>query len=457
MNVKIFGNGLDALICSRKLLEVGHHVELFSTTKNLGGHFSGYKNTHGNFDTGMVLLENDHRSVSPISLSKYSNEFGRSLRPFLLESFEWLKKISGSFENEKLLTKLSTGIKIPDYFISDNLVFLDYLGEDSRRDLITKLELYLLHGDSESKYQPSRKMSDEIFKSLTIEDYYLNIFGRNFYEKFFARFSNSVAPETFQKRARDHRKFWLPLYFPETIYFALTQDQVFKNFDVPEVRFEKPQNMMICDMVNSVSKTIFKHPNFNFKLLNSFSDKDSAVPKNTQTILFVPADQLQSFLPSSNRMRIISSEITKSLESLGSSTIHIIHSCIPKNQSETVFFQEDLNGLFRYSISQQKGNILNSVASFEFSDKNEFNIEDSLETIKNYGFEILCEGSHISAPFKPKYLNLPDSKWQEIIDEYESELKRNLILAPVVHPEANNFNDNLVRGLAYAAKVSEED
>ena len=117
MNVKIFGDGLDALVCSRKLLEVGHHVELSSTTKNLGGHFSGYKNSHGNFDTGMVLLENDHRSISAISLSKYSNEFGRSLRPFLLESFEWLKKISGRFENEKLLTKLSTGIKIPDYFI----------------------------------------------------------------------------------------------------------------------------------------------------------------------------------------------------------------------------------------------------------------------------------------------------------------------------------------------------
>jgi hypothetical protein len=456
MNIEIFGNGLDALVCSKKLLEVGHHVKLFSNTKKLGGHFSGYKNSHGNFDTGMVLLENDHRSVSKIQLSEYSNEFGRSLRPFLFESFNWLEEISGGFEDEKLQTKLSTGKKISDYFIADNLAFLNYLEDDLKRDLIEKLELYLIHTSHENKYQTSKKMSDEVFNVLTIEDYYLNIFGQKFYEKFFAKFLSNVAPKNFQTRARDHRKFWLPLYFPESIYFALTQNQVFKNFKLPEVRFEKPQNMMICDMVHSISESMFNHPNFDFELVKSFSEVAKAKQKNVRTILFMPTDQMEVFLPNSNRISELSSEITESLEILGSTTIHIIHCCIPKNENSTVFFQENLNGLFRYSISQQRGNTLNSVASFEFNNQDDFNFRDSLTTIKNHGFEVLCEGSHIAAPFRPKYLNLSIPKWQQMIVEFESELEENLILAPVVHPEANNFNDNLVRGLAYAVKISEE-
>lgn len=456
MNLRVFGNGLDALVCTKKLLEIGHHVELISTTKNLGGHFSGHKNTHGTFDMGMVLLENDHRSVPSISLPRFSNEYGRSLRPFLSESFEWLKKTSGSFADEKLLTKLSTGTEIPDYFIADNLAFLDYIGEDLRRDVVSRLELYLLGSSSGSQYKPAKKMNDQIFDTLTFEDYYVDIFGRDFYEEFFARFSSSVAPQFFQKRARDHRKFWLPLYFPETIYFALTHNQVYKNFHLPEVRFEKPRDMMICEMVNSISETIFADPNFEFKILDSFVDTISTIKENTQTLLFMPVEQLQNSLPNSNKIKLIGTEIAKSLESLGSTTIHIVHICIPKTQSQTVFFQENFNGLFRYSISQRKGNTSSSAASFEFSTKDELNLEECLKIIKNYGFQVLCEGSHIPAPFKPKYLNLPDLKWQEIIKACESELGKDSILGPIIHPEASTFNDNLVRGLAYAAKIGEE-
>ena len=456
MNIEIFGNGLDALVCSKKLLEDGHHVKLFSKTKNLGGHFSGYKNSHGNFDTGMVLLENDHRSVSTIALSNYANEFGRNLRPFLLESFEWLETISGGFKDERLQTVLSTGIKIPDYFIADNLVFLNYLEDEMKKDVINKLEVYLLHTSDETKFHPSKKMSDKVFDTLTIEDYYSTLFGEEFYERLFANFLGSVAPRNFHKRARDHRKFWLPLYYPETIFFALTHNQFFKNFNLEEVRFRKPQDMMICDMVQSISEEVFKHPNFDFELVNSFEEVSTTIRDSVQTVLFIPIDQLQHFLPNSNRISDLSSEVTNALVSLGSATIHIIHCCIPKTESSTVFFQEDVNGLFRYSVSQQKGNTLNSVASFEFNDNEDFDLVESLATIRNHGFEVLCEGSHIAALFKPKFLNLPPSKWDEIVAGCESELELNLIMAPIVHPEANNFNDNLVRGLAYAAKISEE-
>jgi hypothetical protein len=456
MNIEIFGSGLDALVCSKKLLEAGHHVKLFSNTEKLGGHFSGYKNSHGYFDTGMVLLENDHRSVSKTKLSQYNNEFGRSLRPYLFESYKWLEEISGGFEGEKLQTKLSTGEKISDYFIADNLAFLNYLKEDLKKDLIEKLELYLIHTSDEKKYQISKKMSDEVFNSLTIEEYYLKVFGQKFFERFFAKFLDNVAPKNFKTRARDHRKFWLPLYFPESIYFALTQNQNFKNFELAEVPFEKPQNMMICDMVHSISERTFNHPKFDFELINSFSEVTKGSQKNVQTILFIPADQLAVFLPNSNRIIELSSEIANSLESLGSTTIHIIHCCIPKNENSTVFFQENLNGLFRYSISQQKGNTLNSVASFEFNGQEDFDFRKGLATIKNLGFEVLCEGSHLAAPFRPKYLNLSISKWREIVVEFESELEKNLILGTIVNPEANNFNDNLVRGLAYALKISEE-
>jgi hypothetical protein len=209
-------------------------------------------------------------------------------------------------------------------------------------------------------------------------------------------------------------------------------------------------------MILSISESIFNHPNFDFELVNSFSEVRMEKQKNVRTILFMPTDQLEVFLPNSNRISELSSEIINSLKNLGSTTIHIIHCCIPKNENLTLFFQESLKGLFRYSISQQRGNILNSVASFEFNNQEDFDFRESLTTIKSQGFEVLCEGSYLAAPFRPKYLDLSLSRWQQIVVELESELEENLILGPIVHPEANNFNDNLVRGLAQAVKISKE-
>lgn len=456
MKISVVGNGLDALVCTSELLELGHDVKLFSTTKNLGGHFLGHKNSHGKFDTGMVLLENDNRSVPVSGLSNFNSEFGRSLRPFLIESFRWLKTYSGELQEELVITKLISGREVPDYFIADNLVFLDYLREEDKKDLISNLESYLFHSSKGSGYLPANKLVDKNFNTLTITDYYCNIFGKKFYETFFQNFLNNLAPQPFLQRAKDHRRFWLPLYFPESIYFQMTKDVTFKSYNLNTLRFDKPQNMMISDMVSDISKSINEHPNFHFILLESFANINRIIEKNGKVVVFLPTEQLKNILPNSRKIETLGREIMSSVKTLGSAKIDIVHYCIPKNESRTVFFQEDMNGLLRYSISQQKGNEKNSAASFEFKGTIDFELQNALEIIKNLGFEVLCEGSHIPAPFKPKVLQLADSEWKQFIGDYSNEFEKNSIYGPTIHPEATSFNDNLVRGLAYAAIISRE-
>jgi hypothetical protein len=453
MTINVIGNGLDALICSKKLLELGHQVHLISTTKNLGGHFLGHRNSHGKFDTGMVLLENDHRFTPTIELQKYGNQFGRNLRPFLRESFEWLESVAEELHHEIVLTRLSEGSEVPDYFIADNLNFLDTLSEDVRNDLLSNLEKFLFQTSTEWKIQPSQKMTDKAFDTLTIDEYYSRVFGQKFYNLFFQNFLSNVSADFSIQRARDHRKFWLPLYFPESIYFHLTQNSTFKNFYLPEVKFDKPKKMMISDLITKIVEEIFVHPNFQFIQLETFAGFKAIQTKKERTLLFLTADQIQSLFPNSKEITILCSQLATALSVFASTTINVVHVCIPKSPNRTVFFQKDTQGLFRYSISQQRANDINSVASFEFSDAQDFDLKNSLEIIRGLGFEFLCQGSHIPAPLKIRALELSEKEWLNIVDRYIAEYQKNAVIGPVIHPEATSFNDNLVRGLAFAAKV----
>jgi hypothetical protein len=453
MKFNVIGNGLDALFCSMKLLQMGNQVRLFSTTEMLGGHFAGYKTPHGTFDLGMSLLENDHRGVPVKNLCEFKNEFGADLRPFLKESFDWLTSISGQFQQELIVTKLSSGQEVPDYFIADNLHFLNSLTENHKEDLLYNLQSYLFDSKEDSKLHPSSKFSNPYFDSLTLPDYYARIFGEIFFKTNFENFLNCIAPKSFLKRARDHRKFWLPLYFPESIYFNLTRNPKFQNFDLPEVKFEKPHNMMTSDLINGFSRKIRGHSSFEFILLDSFVNIFKILGDDFKTITFLPIDQLEKVITDSEKIKELGKVVLDSSETLGETKINVIHACIQKTSSKTVFFQEAASGLFRYSISQKISNEKESVASFEFSNSETFNVNMALDVINDMDFDALCGSNHISLPFKPKIMRIEYSDWQVLNQEFQNVLEKNLIYGPVIHPEAKSFNDNLVRGLSYATKI----
>jgi hypothetical protein len=453
MNFNVIGNGLDALFCSMKLLQMGNQVRLFSTTEMLGGHFAGYKTPHGTFDMGMSLLENDHRWVPVKNLCEFKNEFSAGLRPFLKESFDWLTSISGQFQQELVVTKLSSGQEVPDYFIADNLHFLNGLTENHKNDLLSNLESYLFDSKEDSKFHPSSKLSNPYFDSLTLPDYYSRIFGEIFFKTNFENFLNCIAPISFLKRARDHRKFWLPLYYPESIYFHLTRSPKFQNFNLPEVKFEKPHNMMTSDLINEFSRKIRGHANFKFILLDSFVNISQILGDDFKTITFLPVDQLEKVITESEKIKELGKVVLDSSVTLGETKINMIHTCIEKTNSKTVFFQEAASGLFRYSISQKIANDKESVASFEFNSSETFNVTKALGVINAMGFDTLCGSNHINLPFKPKIMRLENSDWQVLSQEFQNVLEEKLINGPVIHPEAKSFNDNLVRGLSYAAKI----
>lgn len=453
MKVHIIGNGLDALICSKRLLELGHQVTLFSTTENLGGHFSGHTIGHGNFDLGMVLLENDHRSVPSLKFKEFKNQFGRNLRPFLSESFEWLTKIVGSLEKEIIVTKLPSGDEIPDYFIADNLNFLDFLNEETRNDLVQNIKNFLYETDHEAKIKPEKKMIDDKFKTLSLSEYYTQIFGRKFFEEHFENFLTCVSAEFSRVLARDHRKFWLPLYFPESIYFALTHDLEFKEYALSELRFDKPKDMMISDLVSKIAEDCFANPNFQQMTVKTFSNLTINQVRFEKCVLFLSSEQIHKLFPENLRLKELHDEVVKATETLGTHSINIIHACIPTNRNMTVMFKRDYHGLFRYSISQKKNNLECSVASFEFKNSNDFNFVDSIKVIRSLGFDVLCDGGHVRVPFNAKWLNLTQVQWQELSLDFTFELQAYNVQGSVIHPEATTFNDNLVRGLAYAEQV----
>jgi len=237
--ITIVGSGLSSLVCAFELIRTGERVQhVISDRAPLGGHFSGLKSARGLDDIGMVLLE-PRLSIPHRPLSEFLGESGRSANGFVHEVFSWLKNLGVALERVPITSRFQSS-EFPDILISDNLEVINHLNcndVETRRCLQFGVTNLALH--------PKFKETNELSR-LPIDDALPKIYGNN-YADFLLGVVQKIAGQLGLKlTARHHRALWMPLYYPETLYQAISSGRS----TLSSLEFLKPKYAGVSSIVS---------------------------------------------------------------------------------------------------------------------------------------------------------------------------------------------------------------
>jgi hypothetical protein len=443
MNIGVYGSGLDSLITCYELLSEGHHVQHFSRGERIAGHFAGKSDGHGIFDLGMVLLEKDVRNTSQRPLSEFSNEFGVSAREYLAESYDFVEETLGALRPRKVKTRLKNSDEIGDYFIADNLEYFQTLSAEERTSLQVRLTRILNNQESNfihprMKNEKTNAVNDELLTQLAV------LYGPELADRLFGSFINSLIGSKISNfPVRFHRKFWIPLYYPETIDAAITGIGP----RLSELSFLEFVDGSLASKIQELIKSTSSNRRYS---LNEVKSEDIGKLNNQLDYqIFVTSIADMSKLLGSQKVEELANRIAAKIVQGPRTEIGIIHFCVKKIENRTVMLQSPIKSLFRYSITN--GTVsYQSCISLEFGDLAELTKDDVLEIVElvEPTIEIVCSGVLQGIPFSPRYLDMTLQEWNSISAGVIGEFpEKNCRVLPI-HPDGASFNDNLVRGLA---------
>ncbi len=440
--IKVFGGGLDALLVINLLLKSGQQVVQYSNTERPGGHFGGTDSCGGKFDLGMVLLEPDFIAGHSLAIEEYEGQFGRASRAFLEDAFSWLSGRVGGLIDHPVMARLDSDELIPDYFIADNLDFLKTLEEKSQSELKTKLASRIEHFPRGHQAHPSEKLTSEFAADTLLSDLLQQVFGTELYKRLFEGFLWKVSGNTQPLiSTRDNRRVWMPNYYPESLLFDLTRDQRYADFELQPLNFLRPAQFQIADFIQKLHGENLG--NKNFQLVKASGQKHNY--SSPDEIYFVPAEDFAIHETESVELGEFSSKLIKKADFMLSNTINLSHFCVSKCESKTVFVPEKGNHIIRYSYYESSKRYSVSVESM--SGQHDSNAL-ALNLLKKDGIKPVCQGISKEVPLRLRKTKFSIKEWENftlaVKEKYES-LNRNFFL---IHPEANTFNDNLLRGLA---------
>ena len=442
--IKVFGDGLDALVAINSLLKSGHEVSHYTKSVRIAGHFSGIHTCGRNFDLGMVLLEPDFNGESSFKLENLGGEFGRDSRKFLREVFSWLEGEIGGFVRHPVLTQLDSGLEIPDYFIADNLDFLKTIDQGQINSLQTNIELLIQLQSIDKSLHPSNKMTSELATSTPLVDVLNMVFGPEIYQKYFGGFVEKISgSHALALGARDNRRLWLPNFYPETILNYLTGGTKFHDFGISPLVFFRPSDMQIAEFVNQMDSE--NQLSLNYKRIEFYGQITLEQLKDRNSLCFIG---LSEFLKSESlgfNLPIESPVVSGEQQLLFSGGIQLTHFCVSESDSKTVFIPKPDNPVLRYSC--YSGSLGNSVSIESVPDKN-FLKSAVKDFLNEKGLSARCDGYSLLAPLKLGKNKFSSTEWQEFLDSCKENLPTIGQSLFVIHPEANNFNDSLMRGLA---------
>lgn len=448
MKTLIVGNGLDSLITSYQLVKSGHDVMHWHSRK-VAGHFSGYLSDHGIFDSGMVLLEQDDRNAKQSNLELFNSEFGKDARKFLKTVYLAVKRVFGDYSEHPVFTLTDKFIEVNDYFISDNLDLIrDYNIKDPLKS-ISESAKKLLHenNQNEDTFHPRLKSQMNVELQPGLTQYLQDCYGENAYKQLFGHFIRALTgQDDVSIPAKFHRKLWLPLYFPENL-----TEQGLSDLLKP-TKFYTFQGESLATKIEKVKKYLRSQPNF--VEINRDFDIDGIENFNVDsTICMFSTPDLLQF---SNRPAVVNlaQKIDQEIYGITSNPINIVHFCVNAQKRKTVFIQEPISGLFRYTFTDRGGNE-QTVASFEFGTGSPVSMTDYKKVILNLipGLEFQCGGSLQALRFGPKYLNMDQLEWNNFVANVKSELFQKSVGIEIIHPDAVTFNDNCTRGFAISERI----
>ena len=448
MNVNVIGSGLDSLITSFLLLEKGHEVTLYSGGNKLAGHFAGLKNEHTIFDAGMVLLEKEDRGETQEEIITYNNEFGYKSRKFLLQTFLEIQRILGECEPAIVKTLLSNKIEVEDYFISDNLNAFNYLDGSDRVTLIGNLE-NILEGKNPKFTHPKFKWNTDCIRKNSVSFNLELMYGEKIYRQYFGKFLYALTGSSdVSMPMRFHRKVWIPLYYPESLLSHIKKS----NFDLPSVQFFKFKRSSIALAIKELILKIDRDKRF--KLINTpVAELNKEAFRSKESIYFLPIDDLSRLFPHSS-VHDFASQMSQLCITQNTNQIRFLHLCVSKLESKTVFLQDPVEGLFRYSINNSPDNNL-SIACFEFGSGAPNSMDEMVKISNNFlrPSKILCAGQVNSTNYAQKFSTMGMGEWESRVSEVCEYIKSPSSTVNITHPDALSFNDNVVRGLAAASRI----
>lgn len=442
--IKVFGDGLDAVITINLLLKSGHEVSHYSKVDKFGGHFRGSQNCGGNFDLGMVLLEPDFIPTASVDLSDYKGEFGRHSRVFLKDVFEWLEGQVGNLIEQKVKTLLAPNQEIADYFIGDSLEFLNTLDNRQKVELEARIIPLVEISSDRSELHPAKKITSQFAADTPLTDLLEEFYGEEIYQKYFQGFVLKVTGASQPAiSARDNRRIWLPNYYPESILFALTQDLKYSNYELKPLRFLRPEEGQIADFVLRLQDENNRNKSYQLVKIDKLPSESDLKESNSYYFL-----NISDFAKSDKHGFQFAKNYTKQIENpvhTVSNSINITHFCVARCDPKTVFVAEETNEIIRYSYySGQSG----SAVSIESIPGKVEPKTLSLQLMARDGLTAVCDGHSHQVPLRIRRTEFTLEEWNEFINlvgvEYPT-LNKTFFL---VHPEANTFNDNLLRGLA---------
>ena len=440
MTTLVLGSGLDAILYISNLIKNGTTVTHFAKSKILGGHFRGLKTNHGYVDAGMVLLENDHRGISPKLLDSFEDEFGVSTRPFLRECFSWLEISMGEFSNIEIFTKIADSTLVSDFFISDSLEVLKRLPESLKNQIIeiskSNLEVELSHR------HPKNKLS---LDTIGLESFLMSQFGRETYEVLFKSFLEKLLlSRTDLIPVKDHRKVWAPLYFPESILWELTGEKCYERYSLECLKFLKPKNQSVAGWLHSLIDEISHSPLYTFIEAEQQSLQETLI--NAKQMEITSFLQVQEICESFGLMNLD----TQSRKVEGS-PILLAHYCIDEEDSKVIFDSDPQSPILRQSISKDNSRDSHSNALFELGG-GDSEIDTLTSYLKRHGQLAKCEGNWRKLHFSPRVTKIDANDWELYRLELKTQLEKFRIDGPIPHPEATSFNDHLVRGLSWSKR-----
>ena len=442
--IKVYGDGLDALVTMNLILKSGCEVMHYSKTEFSGGHFRGSENCGANFDLGMVLLEPDFNVNKSRDVIAYDGEFGRDSRVFLPEVFKWLESKVGELGIHPVYVQLTSGELVSDYFISDSLEFLKTLDKECKSQLKDRLVEVMTDSLVGGELHPSLKMNSQLAANTPLVEVLQIVFGHDLYCKFFKPFIEKLtgvsAPLV---SARDNRRAWMPNFYPESILQELWNENDYEKFKLKPLQFLRPTQLQIAEFTTMLEVENRSHPNYHRKeFVESTTDYDlTAKDKITFCNVYdFTKQQKENYDFIKNFSRYFDNP-----ENSFSNSLHLTHFCVSDCQPRTVFILSDETQAVRYSLYKTKKNASFSLESVSGEKSGK---DLGLEVLSSLGIDPTCEGH--SQKMSLKVIRTPFNlqEWNDFLNQVKlhfEALNQNLFL---IHPEANNFNDNLLRGLA---------
>jgi hypothetical protein len=320
-----------------------------------------------------------------------------------------------------------------------------------RNELEHRLVSLLDDSRNQRNLHPENKLTSDLASKTPLNELLVRVYGSEIYEIYFAGFFEKVTGKgaTFVS-ARDHRKIWMPNFYPESILFALNQDPVNKDYELKPLRFLRPEQGEVAGYLQNLQLENKNHINYRRVKIKfeefefDFSARDS--------VYFIHLNDLAKnnwFESQYNALFARGKAISSNFQS-----IDVTHFCLNECKSRTVFVANKFSQVMRYSYySHHRGGAI-SVESIS-GDLDPKIL--SLQLLAADDFKATCDGHTQTVPVKISETNFSMEDWSNFSNTFKSkypQLNQSIFL---IHPEANNFNDNLLRGLvAFRKRESSE-